>query len=104
MADTRAPAFARAARPWEMRFDLGPLRVGHPNAGSGHEHLRPVSYRNDRESTRVICALYEVLKPVLVNPVLREVIGQRPLTDAHQLRGVLLHAAGVLNRAPDGFA
>jgi hypothetical protein len=66
MADAGSPACARASRPWEMRFDLGPLRIGHPNAGSGHEHLRPVWYRSDRESTSVIYALYEVLKPSLV--------------------------------------
>ena len=51
-----------------MRFDLGPLRVGHPNAASGHErYLRPVWYRNVRESTSVNRLRYEVVKPVLVD-------------------------------------
>src|SRR4051812_13129521 len=43
--------------------------------------------------------------PVLcLQPILREVVGQRPLADSHQLRGVLLHAAGVFQRASDRLA
>jgi hypothetical protein len=57
---------AAARESWEERFDLGPLRVGYPNAASGHErYLRPVWYRNVRESTSVNRLLYEVVKPVL---------------------------------------
>src|SRR3954452_13078443 len=36
--------------------------------------------------------------------VLRQVIGQRALADAHQLGRILLHAAGVFQRPPDRFA
>ena len=34
--------------------------------GMAHQHLRPVSYRSVRESTSTICAVYEVLKPLLI--------------------------------------
>ena len=41
-ARPRAPAALRSQHPWEERFDLGPLRVGHMDAASGHECcLRP---------------------------------------------------------------
>ena len=39
-----------------------------------------------------------------VDPVLREVVAERALADAHQLGGVLLHAVATLERAPDGLA
>ncbi len=34
------PPFARTSRTREMRFDLGPLRVGQPDAALAHAHLR----------------------------------------------------------------
>src|SRR4051794_36696660 len=39
-----------------------------------------------------------------VDAVLREVVGQRPLADAHQFGGVFLDAAGALQRAADRLA
>src|SRR4051812_39613305 len=43
-------------------------------------------------------------RAALFDAVLREVIAQGPLADAHRLRGVLLHAVGALERAPHRLA
>ena len=40
----------------------------------------------------------------LLDPVFCEVVTQRPLADPHRLRGVFFHAAGTLERAPNGLA
>src|SRR4029078_4943590 len=40
----------------------------------------------------------------LLDPVFREVIAEGALADPHQLRGVLLDAVGLLQRAPHGLA
>ena len=37
----------------------------------------------------------------LFHPVLREVVAEGPLADAHQLGGVLLHAAAAVEGAAD---
>jgi hypothetical protein len=66
MADPRAATTTAPRQAGEERFDLGPLRVGHPHAASGHEcYLRPMWYRNVQESTSVNRLRYEVVKPVL---------------------------------------
>lgn len=86
MADPRSTTPAAARQWWEERFDLGPLRVGYPNAASGHEcYLRPVWYRNMRESTSVNRLRQEVMKPLLGTPRLcalryidKDVVGFSP--------------------------
>ena len=68
-----------------------------------------------RRCDRLVCARsgLRAAKPVTagvtslatsVDAILREVVGQRPLADAHQLGGVLLHAAGAVERAADRLA
>jgi hypothetical protein len=63
IAHARAARLQRAAR--EMRFDRAPLRFGHRNARTGHEHVRPVWYRSARKRTRVNYVVYKVLKRLL---------------------------------------
>src|SRR5687767_1853439 len=43
------------------------------------------------------------LQGCLVEPVFGEVVAERALADAHQLRGVFLDATSLLERAPDRF-
>src|SRR5687767_1436151 len=43
------------------------------------------------------------LQGCLVDPVFGEVVAERALADAHQLRGVFLDATSLLERAPDRF-
>jgi hypothetical protein len=41
MPDARPTAGRRPRIAWEVRRNLRPLRVGEPDAASGHLHLRP---------------------------------------------------------------
>jgi hypothetical protein len=85
LGDPRPAAAAAARKSWKERFDLGPLRVGHPNAASGHErYLRPVWHRNVRQSTSVNRLRYEVVKRVLAT--FRDQSGRVSAYEAQPLR------------------
>jgi hypothetical protein len=80
----RSPAASPAVAE-EMRFDRGPLRVGHRNVRTGHAPIPQVWCCSAPKRTRVNCFVYNVLKRTSVTAVEGHGLSDRSAAVAHHV-------------------